>query len=61
MDDSLHEGMTLEQKIFLWKALPHSNVDNTDIFITQLVERVGQLESEVEELGYEILEMGERE
>ncbi len=47
------DTMTLEQKIHLWKALPLESVDETDVFINQLITKIDELKDRVDELVYE--------
>lgn len=50
------DKLTLQQRISLWKALPHQAIDEnsnaTDEFINDLVARIEELEKELEEVAW---------
>lgn len=41
---------TLNQRIALWKAMPFNAQDQTDTFVDALIERIDELEREVQGL-----------
>lgn len=51
------DKITLQQRIALWKSLPSSGVYNeTDTFVDALISRIDELEHELEDVAFELVE-----